>query len=193
MNCLHVYNKGNALCFKLIISVFLFDGNIFWRGGHYSGLKKCVQRMHGYPGIYWVCSTISHSPPQNPHPPAPSSRALIPLCMQKMLSEVPGKVDVYKNTHVVFNFLQAYQLQKNNTISRLKCDSDLQIEIKSSFFFLHACFKRYISSSLKCQLACSNKQFIFKKNEATLTFSNICDDLTISFSRQVYKKTMIYQ
>lgn len=44
-------------------------------------------------------------PPQNPHPPAPSSRALIPLCMQKMLSEVPGKVDVYKNTHVVFNFL----------------------------------------------------------------------------------------
>lgn len=105
MNCLHVYNKGNALCFKLIISVFLFDGNIFWRGGHYSGLKKCVQRMHGYPGIYWVCSTISHSPPQNPHPPAPSSRALIPLCMQKMLSEVPGKVDVYKNTHVVFNLI----------------------------------------------------------------------------------------
>lgn len=161
MNCLHVYNKGNALCFKLIISVFLFDGNIFWRGGHYSGLKKYVQRMHGYPGIYWVCSTISHSPPQNPHPPAPSSRALIPLCMQKMLSEVPGKVDVYKNTHVVFNFLQAYQLQKNNTISRLKCDSDLQIEIKSSFFFLHACFKRYISSSLKCQLVATNN--LFKK------------------------------
>lgn len=148
--------------------------------------------MHGYPGIYWVWSTISHSPPQNPHPPAPSSHALIPLCMQKMLSEVPGKVDVYKNTHVVFNFLQAYQLQKNNTISRLKCDSDLQIEIKSSFFFLHACFKKYISSSLKCQLVATSNLFK-KKNETTFTFSNICDDLTISFSRQVYKKTMIYQ
>lgn len=90
----------NWLFLFFCLMVIFFGG-----GGGTSGLKQCVQRMHGYPGIYWVCSTISHSPPQNPHPPAPSSRALIPLCMQKMLSEVPGKVDVYKNTHVVFNFL----------------------------------------------------------------------------------------
>lgn len=86
------------LFFCLMVIFFGGGGALWWS-------KKVCTENAWVPG--YILGMVNHLPlpPQNPHPPAPSSRALIPLCMQKMLSEVPGKVDVYKNTHVVFNFL----------------------------------------------------------------------------------------